>query len=93
MVYLADYPGIDGTSLAEVVAEVEPEMDADLRAQLDDNVAQAEALEAPFDRLIPGEDDAPGRVALLALVTSLQDQGDSVAELAGSLGYSISLAI
>jgi len=93
MVYLADYPGIDGTSLSEVVAEVEPELDADLRAQLDDNVAQAEALEAPFDQLILGEDDAPGRVALLALVTSLQDQGDSVAELAGSLGYSISLAI
>jgi hypothetical protein len=32
-------------------------------------------------------------VALLELITRLQDQGDSVAELAGSLGYSISLAI
>jgi putative iron-regulated protein len=93
MIYLADYPGIDGTSLSEVVAAVEPELDADLRAQLDDTVAQAEALDAPFDQLILGDDDAPGRVALLALITSLQDQGDSVAELAGSLGYSIRLAI
>jgi putative iron-regulated protein len=93
MIYLADHPGIDGTSLSEVVAELEPDLDAALRAQLDDNVAQAEALTAPFDQLILGEDDAPGRVALFDLFSSLQDQGDAVAELAGSLGYSISLAI
>ena len=93
MIYTADYPGIDGTSLSEVVAAVEPELDAALLDELDENVAKAEALEAPFDQLILGEDDAPGRVALLELITGLQDQGDSVAELAGSLGYSISLAI
>jgi hypothetical protein len=60
---------------------------------LDDNVDQALALEAPFDQLILGEDDAPGRVALLALVTGLQDQGDAIAALATDLGYSISLEI
>ena len=76
-----------------MVAAVEPELDAALLDELDENVAKAEALEAPFDQLILGEDDAPGRVALLELITGLQDQGDSVAELAGSLGYSISLAI
>jgi putative iron-regulated protein len=93
MIYTADYPGIDGTSLSDVVAEVDPEADEALRAQLDANVDAAEALEAPFDQLILGDDDAPGRVALLELITSLQDQGDAVAELAGSLGYSISLEI
>ena len=59
-VYLADYPGIDGPSLSDAVAAVDPEPDAALRAQLDANVASAEALEAPFDQLILGEDDAPG---------------------------------
>jgi putative iron-regulated protein len=93
MIYTADYPGIDGASLSAVVAAVEPDLDEALRAQLDDNVAKAEALEAPFDQLILGEDDAPGRVALLELINGLQDQGDRVAELAGTLGYSISLAI
>ena len=93
MIYTGEYDGIDGPSLSEAVAEVDPDADAALREQLDANVALAEALEAPFDQLILGEDDAPGRVALLELITSLQDQGDAVAALAGDLGYSISLEI
>jgi putative iron-regulated protein len=93
MVYTADLDGIDGTSLSDAVAEVDPDADAALLAMLDDNVDQALALEAPFDQLILGEDDAPGRVALLALVTGLQDQGDAIAALATDLGYSISLEI
>ncbi len=93
MIYTADYPGIDGPSLSDAVAAVDPDLDAAMREQLDDNVTKAEALEGPFDQLILGEDDAPGRVALLELITGLQDQGDAVAELAGTFGYSISLGI
>ena len=62
MIYTGEYDGVDGPSLSEAVAEVDPEADAALREQLDANVALAEALEAPFDQLILGEDDAPGRV-------------------------------
>jgi putative iron-regulated protein len=93
MAYLADFPGIDGTSVSDVVAKVDPELDADLRAQLDASVAAATALEAPFDQLILGDDDAPGRVALSALVTLLQDQGKAIADVAGALGYSVSLVV
>jgi putative iron-regulated protein len=93
MVYTADYPGIDGPSLSDAVAAVAPELDEALRASLDDTVAKAEGLEAPFDQLFLGDDDAPGRVELLALITALQDQGDLVASTAGDLGYSISLEI
>ena len=93
MAYLADFPGIDGTSVSDVVATVDPELDAELRAQLDASVAAATALEAPFDQLILGDDDAPGRVALSALVTLLQDQGKTIAEVAGALGYSVSLVV
>jgi putative iron-regulated protein len=93
MVYTADYPGIDGPSLSDAVAAVAPELDEALRASLDDTVAKAEGLEAPFDQLFVGDDDAPGRVELLALITALQDQGDLVASTAGDLGYSISLEI
>ena len=76
MIYTGEYDGVDGPSLSEAVAEVDPEADAALLEQLDANVALAEALEAPFDQLILGEDDAPGRVQLLEIITSLQDQGD-----------------
>jgi putative iron-regulated protein len=93
MAYTAEYPGVEGTSLSDVVAKVEPELDAALREALDANVAKAEALQAPFDQLILGDDSAPGRVALQALVSGLQDQGRSIAELAGALGYSVSLTV
>ena len=90
-VYTADYPGIDGPSLSDAVAAVDPETDAALREELDANVTAAEALDAPFDQLILGEDDAPGRVALNDLIVSLQGAGDTVAELAAVLGYEISI--
>jgi putative iron-regulated protein len=93
MIYTGEYDGISGPSLSDAVAEVDPEADAALREQLDANVSRAETLQAPFDQLILGDDDAPGRVQLLELITSLQDQGDTVAALAGDLGYSISLEI
>jgi putative iron-regulated protein len=93
MVYTADHPGIDGPSLSDAVAAVAPDLDEALRASLDDTVAHAEALPAPFDQLFVGDDDAPGRVQLLALIEGLQDQGDLIADTAGQLGYSISLEI
>jgi putative iron-regulated protein len=93
MAYTADHPGIDGTSLSDVVAKVEPDLDARLRSQLDANVAAAQALRSPFDQLILGDDAAPGRVQLQQLVTGLREQGTSIAELAGALGYSVSLTV
>jgi putative iron-regulated protein len=93
MIYLAERTDVDGPSLSDAVREADPEADAALRELLDANVDRADALEAPFDQLILGEDDAPGRAALLELITGLQEQGDAVAALAGSLGYSISLEI
>jgi putative iron-regulated protein len=93
MIYTGDYPGIEGASLSDAVAQVAPELDTALRASLDENVTKAQALQAPFDQLILGEDDAPGRVALLSLIEGLQAQGDEVAEVAAALGYEISLEI
>lgn len=92
-VYLADHPDVDGTSLSEVVAEADAGLDEQLRTQLDENVERAEALEPPFDQLIQGDDDAPGRQALLELIEGLQEQGDTIAELATAYGYQISLEI
>lgn len=93
MVYLADHPEVDGTSLSDVVAEADADLDATLREQLDASVGFAEGLQPPFDQLILGEDDAPGRVQLLELIESLQAQGDTIAEVADRLGYQISLEI
>ena len=100
MAYLADYTKLDGTkvegtSLADVVAKVEPELDTALRAELDGTATTAASLVGGpvFDQLILGTDTDPGRAGLLSLVTALQDQGDTIADLAGALGYSVSLVV
>ena len=58
MIYTADYPGVDGPSLADVVGEVDEDGNQELLDLMDTNVARAEALPAPFDQLILGDDDA-----------------------------------
>src|SRR5690606_25730079 len=76
LAYTAEYEGIDGTSLSSVIAALDADLDADLRKQLDNNVAAAESLEAPFDQLIVAADDDPARAELLELIEDLQAQGD-----------------
>jgi putative iron-regulated protein len=95
LAYTAEWDGVEGTSLSSVVAEVAPELDADLRARLDDTVAQAEALGelGTFEEIIRSDDDSEGRVAMLQLIEDLQAQGDAIAELGAALGYTISLEI
>lgn len=93
MVYLADHPEVDGTSLSDVVAEADPDLDEQLRNELDASVDQAEGLQPPFDQLILGDDSATGRVQLLELIESLQAQGDTIAGVAELFGYQISLEI
>lgn len=93
--YTADWDGVAGTSLADVVAEVEPTLGEALTAELEANVAAAEALAAQgtFEEVIAGDDDSEGRAQMLALIESLQAQGDAIAELGAALGYEISLEV
>lgn len=91
--YLADHPGVEGTSLSDVVARLAPDVDADLRKQLDNNVAAAQALPGPFDQLIAQDDDSPDRAELSELIEDFRAQGDAIADLAAALGLEISLEI
>ena len=95
MAYTGEYEGVSGTSLHDVVAEVAPDLDAELTASLADNVAKAEAMAqlGTFESIIRSEDDSEGRTQMLALVDSLQDQGDLIAKVGTGLGLKISLEI
>jgi putative iron-regulated protein len=92
-VYLADYEGIDGTSISDLVKAVDPALDEKLRGQIENSEQLAEALPAPFEELIVGADTAPGRMALEEALTSIEDQGDSIAEVANKLGVTITLDV
>lgn len=92
LAYTATYEGVEGTSLQSVVAEVLPDLDAQLTESLDSTVANAEALGdlGTFDQIIV---DDTNREELRAVAEELQAQGDVIAELAAALGYEISLEI
>ena len=94
-VYLGELP--DGTtvpaSLSTLVAKVDPKLDSSLQAQMDTAVAKIEAFPAPFEQLIVGNDDAPGRVALLAALEALETQGKQIAKVAKVLGVKITLEV
>ena len=94
-VYVGSYTRIDGAvvegaSLADVVAAV----DADLNAQMMDLLAQADAqvnaIAVPFDRAIV---DADSRPQVFDAVYTLQDLGDKIAEVAGALDLVIDTAL
>jgi len=67
--------------------------DATLAAELDTLMnamtAAVDAIPDPFDQAILGDDDAPGRVAVLAAVRAIQDVGDGLVEVATLLGVEI----
>jgi putative iron-regulated protein len=95
MAYTGEYDGVDGDSLSDVVAQVDPDLDEELSTSLADNVAAAEELgeQGTFESIIRSDDDSEGRTEMLALIESLQDQGDLVAKTGAALGYEISLEI
>lgn len=92
MAYTADFEGVEGTSLQDVMAEVDPDLNDRLTTSLDETVAAAEALDelGTFDQII-ADDEA--REELRAVAEALQAQGDIIAEMAAALGYEISLEI
>lgn len=95
MVYFAEYAkaGIDGMSPSELVAMVNPELDAKLRANLDRSLALAEAFPATFETMIAAPEGDANNEAFLAALVSIEDQGTLIAEAAAALGLEISLEV
>jgi putative iron-regulated protein len=93
MVYLAEFPGITGPSLSSLVAELDPDVDATLTEELDDTLAQAEAFPVTFEEMIAGDDSSPGRTAMLGVITSLEAQGTTLAEVARVLGVQVNFEV
>ncbi len=87
-VYLGRYGTIDGPGLDTLVAARDPALDARMKEQLAASLAAIEAIPVPFDQAIL--DDA-GRANVLAAVRALQDQTETLVEIATLLGIQINL--
>lgn len=94
MVYNGEYPGLSGPGLSALVAEADADLDQRITGQLEESVALAGAITAPFDRLVAEgvPDTDPGRVAVLDTIEALEDQSDSIVDGAAALGVTVNLS-
>jgi putative iron-regulated protein len=93
MVYLGELPGGSGAGLSALVAATDPDLDATLRGELDATLAQAEAFPGTFEAMIAADDGSPERTAMLDVITSLEEQGTTLAEAAKALGVQVNFEV
>jgi putative iron-regulated protein len=90
-VWLGSYKRLDGStlqgaSLKDLVAAKNAAVADKVSAQIAQSVANANAVQAPFDREIVGAKDAPGRIRVQKTIDSLVQQSKDITEAAAALG-------
>jgi putative iron-regulated protein len=93
MVYLADFPGVDGPALSDLVAAIEPDLDNTLREQIAASIALARAFPTTFDQMATAPDGDPARQALGDTISAIEAQGETIARVATALGKTITLEV
>ena len=90
MVYSGDAPGAAaGTSLQELVAEVDPDLARKLGAELAATLAKAEAFPATFERMIAAPSGSRDNKALADTISAIEAQGVLLAKAAEALGVKV----
>jgi putative iron-regulated protein len=93
-VWLATYPGgVTGPSPRDLVAKASPAVASKTTDELAKSVELTSSFPMTFEKMIQGEDAAPGRTALKAAITAIEQQGDSIAEAAKALGLHVNFEI
>ncbi|MFO0678429.1 MAG: imelysin family protein [Polyangiaceae bacterium] len=95
-VWLGTYTSLAGAKtttvgLAEVVKAADPALEAEVTANIAASVAAIQAIPAPFDQAILGDDSAPGRKAIRAAMDALAKETASIVKVAAKLGVVINL--
>ncbi|HVZ34733.1 MAG TPA: imelysin family protein, partial [Polyangiaceae bacterium] len=96
---------IAGPSLSDLVKARDAALDARVRGQVDQALAQIRAWptvancpsaalqgNCPFDQLVRGTDDAPGRQAIAAVINDLRALSTSILDIATLFGITIDLS-
>ena len=88
----AVWHGVDGRpGLAGHAARVAPAAAAEVTARIAAATQAIAAIPAPFDTAVRGDDDAPGRRAVLAAIVALEQQAEALAALGLELELRIPL--
>ncbi|GAB3431836.1 imelysin family protein [Giesbergeria sinuosa] len=92
-VWLGQYQRRDGSilqgpGLRELVAAKDQALADKTQQQIDQSVQAAQAIQAPFDREIMGDNQAPGRQRVQATIHSLVEQSKLLVNTANAIGIS-----
>ncbi|MEZ4309068.1 MAG: imelysin family protein [Polyangiaceae bacterium] len=87
-VYLGRYGGEDGPGIDDLVAATNPDLDAQVKADLDAVLGAIDAIPQPFDQAIVSED---GRAKIQAAIDALQKVTDDIVLVAAELEVTINL--
>ena len=80
---------MSGPGLRKLAELVKPDLVPDLDAKIDGTVAAARTIPVPFDQAILGEDDAPGRKAVMKTIAGAEDQSALLRRFARALQIQI----
>jgi putative iron-regulated protein len=96
-IFLARYGGASqGASLYDLLVKLGKKELADkLKTQMEESISKIEAMpgaeKTPFDQVILGADDAPGRKRMKAAIDALREQTKTIAEMAAALEIQVNL--
>lgn len=93
MVYTAEFPGVSGPSIQDLLAKTDAELAGTLLAEIDATLADAEAFPATFETMIAGEPGSPENEAIAGVVTALEDQGALLSSAAEALEVTVNFEL
>ena len=91
-VWTGSYKGLSGPGLQVLAQGLKPELAGELGSKIEDSVAAAKAIPVPFDQAILGEDDAPGRKAILHTIETLEEQAKLLVAMAEEMGFGVPIS-
>jgi putative iron-regulated protein len=84
-VYLGRYAYLDGPSVSDLVRQIDPALDAEMRARFEASLQAVQAIPAPFDQAIP-EANSESWLKVDTAVKALFAQSDTIIEVGQALG-------
>jgi putative iron-regulated protein len=85
-VYFGKFGGEDGPGLDELVRSVDPALDQEMQDDIAAAKAAIQAIPAPYDQSLLGDDSAPGRVAIKTAFDAVYAQGATIQKIADAFG-------
>jgi putative iron-regulated protein len=90
-VYLGKYGDLDVPGIDELVRERDPVLDQRMQSELAASIAALEAVPAPFDQAILGDDAALGRKRIATAIAALRTQTTTIVQVADLFGIQLNI--